>query len=132
MTRIVYTDQTAFKGPVIEVKDGLSETEITSIVGHDDWDYVIEGSVLAAQTELCKALAAVISAIALLPLLILPASAKWQSQWPTAWAEINNTRYLIPYFPGKRLVGDTCYFLTLDGSLRSDGPSNQAGECPEG
>ena len=131
MTKIVYTDQETFEEPVIEVDDRLSESQITAAIGHDDWDYVIADVPVAQAMKPQKGMVAA-AAIALLPLLILPVSAEWQSQWPTAWAEVNNTRYLIPYFPGKRLIGNDCYFLGSDGSLRSDGPSNQAGECSEG
>lgn len=68
------------------------------------------------------------------PLFVLPASAEWRSAWKTKWAVVNNTGYLIPYFPGKRLVSGVFYFIQpADDSLNSDGsPNAETGECSEG
>lgn len=133
MKKIVYTDPKTFEEPVIEVDDRLSESQITSAVGHDDWDYAIGDVPVTHALKPKKGIVAVASVIALLPFFILPVSAEWQSQWKTGWAEVNNTRYLIPYFPGKRLIDDSCYYLWSDGSLRSDGSPNQGdGKCNEG
>ncbi|MGB3292279.1 MAG: hypothetical protein WBB01_04690 [Phormidesmis sp.] len=145
MTEIWYTDQETSEELIIEVADGSSKQEITQRVGHDDWDYVIGVAPTHAlepeagkQTEKPNARTAalvsgVMAAIALLPMLILPVSAEWKSPWPTKWVEINNTGYLVPYFPGKRLIGDECYFIERsDSSLRSEGPDGETGVCNEG
>ena len=40
MIEIVHTDPITFEELVIEVSNGLSESQITTLIGHDDWDYV--------------------------------------------------------------------------------------------
>ncbi len=87
MAKIVYTDQKTFEEPVIEVKEELSESQITKIVGHDDWDYVADDVSVTAIVKLEKPVIAVVSVIALLSLLILPVSAEWQSRWKTLHSE---------------------------------------------
>ncbi|MGB3294357.1 MAG: hypothetical protein WBB01_15325 [Phormidesmis sp.] len=145
MTKIVYTDQKTFEELTTEVADGSSQQEITKIIGHDDWDYALSiapahtpKSEAGKQTEKPNARTAafvsgVIAAITLLPLLILPTSAEWNSPWPTKWVEINNTGYLVPYFPGKRHVDGECYFIERgDKFLQSEAPDAETGACNEG
>lgn len=115
----------------VEVDDGLSESQITEIVGHDDWDYVPDDVPVTHVVKPKKGIAAVASVIVLLPLLILPVSAEWQSQWRTEWVDVENGRYEVPYFPGKREISGRCYFIHL-GSLQSEAPNAESGECYEG
>ena len=145
MTKIWYTEQETSEELIIEVADKLSEKEITQRVGHDDWEYVIGVATTHAleseagkQTEKPNARTAVLVSVAtavisLLPMLVLPVSAEWKSPWSTKWVEINNTGYLVPYFPGKRLVDGECYFIERgDGSLQSEAPGVESGACDEG
>lgn len=91
--KIVYTDQETFEEPVIEVHSRLIERQITEIVGHDDWDYVADDVPVTHVVKPKKGIAAVVSATALLLLLIPPVSAEWRSPWPTEWVEVENTFY---------------------------------------
>ncbi|PZO47227.1 MAG: hypothetical protein DCF15_19290 [Phormidesmis priestleyi] len=131
MAKIVYTDQETFEEPVIEVDDRLSESQITATIGHDDWDYVIADVPVTHAMKPKKGMVAAAAAIALLPLLILPVSAEWQSRWRTEWVDVENGRYEVPYFPGKRKISGRCYFIHLD-SLQSEEPDAASGECYEG
>lgn len=127
----MYTDPKTFEEFVIEVDDKLSESQITEMIGHDDWDYVADDVPVTHTLKLKKGIAAVASALALLPLLILPVSAEWRSPWPIEWMEVENTFYRVPHFPGKRKIRDECYFIHL-GSLQSEAPDEESGECNEG
>ena len=130
---VLYTDPTS-EEPVKEVGEGLSEAEITSIVGHDDWDY-LASDVEATQTLDAKgritAMASVVSVLAPLLLLAPAAFAGWQSTWPTMWVEIENGRYEVPLFPGKRKLFRRCYSIHA-GNLQSEEPDAKTGECHEG
>lgn len=123
MTKII-----CYLEPIVEVGDGLSESQITELIGHTNWDYVDDDVPATHAVKPKKGITTVVAAVAMMTLSILPASAEWK----TAWAEVNNTSYLIPYFPGKRLINGNCYYIWSDDSLRNDGPPNEAGDCPEG